>query len=68
MYSEILLSYYIFCYFACNLKLEDAAIFQQDAPVPVYNNFSTLSHKGHDFLEKIIEYKMYVLIFSTKFA
>jgi len=31
--------------------------------------FSTLSHKRHDFWgEKIIEYRMYVLISSTTFA
>jgi hypothetical protein len=28
-------------------------------------DFSTLSHKSHDFREKIIEHKMCVLIFST---
>jgi hypothetical protein len=27
--------------------------------------FSTLSHKLHDFLEKVAEHKMCVLIFST---
>jgi predicted SprT family Zn-dependent metalloprotease len=27
--------------------------------------FSTLSHKGHEFLEKIIEHKICHLIFST---
>jgi hypothetical protein len=27
--------------------------------------FSTLSHKRHDFREKVIEHKMCVLIFST---
>jgi len=31
-------------------------------------HFSTLSHKGHDFLENIIEYKMCVLTFSIKFV
>ena len=30
--------------------------------------FSTLSHKKHDFREKIIEHKMYVLVFSTTFV
>jgi hypothetical protein len=30
--------------------------------------FSTLSHKRHDFREKIIEHKMCVLIFSTTFV
>jgi hypothetical protein len=27
--------------------------------------FSTLSHKRHDFLKNVTEYKMCVLIFST---
>jgi len=36
---------------------------------PAVRYFSTLSHKRHDFLgEKIIEYRMYVLISSTTFA
>ena len=30
--------------------------------------FSTLSHKRHDFREKVIEHKMCVLIFSTTFV
>jgi hypothetical protein len=30
--------------------------------------FSTLSHKRHDFREKIIEHKMCVLIFCTTFV
>jgi hypothetical protein len=30
-------------------------------------NFSTLSHKLHDFREKVIEHKMRVLIFTTNF-
>jgi len=30
--------------------------------------FSTLSHKRHDFREKVAEYKMCVLIFSTTFV
>jgi predicted transcriptional regulator len=30
--------------------------------------FSTLSHKRHDFREKVTEHKMCVLIFSTTFA
>jgi hypothetical protein len=32
---------------------------------PALQNFSTLSHKRHDFRENVIEYKMRVLIFST---
>jgi hypothetical protein len=30
--------------------------------------FSTLSHKWHDLLEKVIEHKMRVLILSTTFV
>jgi hypothetical protein len=30
--------------------------------------FSTLSHKRHDFREKVIEHKMCALIFSTTFV
>jgi hypothetical protein len=30
-------------------------------------NFSTLSHKRHDYRKKVTEYKMCVLIFSTTF-
>jgi hypothetical protein len=30
--------------------------------------FPTLSHKRHDFREKVIEHKMCVLIFSTTFV
>jgi hypothetical protein len=30
--------------------------------------FTTLSHKRHDFREKVIEHKIYVLIFSTTFV
>ena len=38
-------------------------------PVPLYNIFSTLSHKRHDFRKKkITEHKMCVLIFSTTFV
>jgi hypothetical protein len=31
-------------------------------------HFSTLSHKRHDFQEKVTEHKMCVLIFSTTFV
>jgi hypothetical protein len=31
----------------------------------VMSYFSTLSHKGHDLMEKVIDHKIRVLIFST---
>jgi hypothetical protein len=37
-------------------------------PVPLYNIFSTLSHKWHDFRIKVTECKMCVLIFCTNLA
>ena len=37
-------------------------------PAPLYNIFSTLSHKRHDFREKVTEHKMWVLISYTSFA
>ena len=37
-------------------------------PVRLYNIFSTLSHKRHDFRRKVIEGKICVLIFSTTFC
>jgi len=35
---------------------------------PTVQYFPTLSHKRHDFGEKVIEYEMCVLIFSTTFV
>ena len=35
---------------------------------PALQYFSTLSHKLHDFREKVTEHKMCVLIFSTTFV
>jgi hypothetical protein len=37
-------------------------------PAPLYNMFSTLSHKRHGFRRNVTEYKMCVLIFSTTFV
>jgi hypothetical protein len=37
-------------------------------PDPLYNIFSTLSHKRHDFREKVTEHKMCVLSFYTTFV
>jgi hypothetical protein len=35
---------------------------------PAVPQVSTLSHKRHDFRKKVIEQKIYVLIFSTTFV
>jgi len=32
---------------------------------PALPYFSTLSHKWHDFQEKVIEHEMYIMIFSN---
>jgi len=37
-------------------------------PAPLYNLFSTLSHKRHDFQKPVTEHRMCVLIFSTTFV
>ena len=48
-------------YPACNAH----APYRHLWPVRLWNIFSTLSHKRHDFREKVIEHIMCVLIFST---
>jgi hypothetical protein len=35
---------------------------------PVGQYFSTLSHERHDFRKKVVEHKVFVLIFSTVFV
>jgi hypothetical protein len=47
-------------YSACNVHMSVACL-----PLPY---FPTLSHKEHDFLIKVIEHKMCVLIFCTTFV
>ena len=50
----------VFCsprYPACNAHAPYCYLW----PVRLYNTFSTLSHKWHDFLNKIIEHKICVL-------
>jgi hypothetical protein len=40
-------------------------IFLSSVTCPALKYFSTLSHERHDFREKVVEHKMYVLILST---
>jgi hypothetical protein len=64
-------NYYIFWVCMCNLVYPTCnghAPYCHLWPTRLYNIFSTLSHKRHDFRKKAIEYKMCVLIFSTNFA
>ena len=51
-------------YPACNAH---APIFSC-VPCSALQYFSTLSHKPHDFRNKVTEYEMCVLIFSTAFT
>ena len=43
-------------------------LYPRPRPVPLYNMFSTLSHKLQDFRKNVTEHKMCVLIFSTPFV
>jgi hypothetical protein len=47
-----------------SMPRSDAILSSSSLPPP---NISTLSHKRHDFREKVTEHKMCVLIFSTTF-
>jgi hypothetical protein len=57
VYSDILFNYYIFCYFARNLKLEDYVIFQTDPPVRIYNIFPRNLINGTIFGKGLLETK-----------
>ena len=72
---------YIGLHVKCRLLLADCnetGIFSRDlrenapycqlCPAPLYNIFSTLSHKLHDFRKQFIEHKMYVSSFSTNLS
>jgi hypothetical protein len=55
LYSEIMFSYYIFCYFARNLKLEGYAKFKPEPPVLVYNIFSRNLINGTILMKILLE-------------
>jgi hypothetical protein len=52
----------------CSTQSACAILYCHLWPVWLYHIFSTLSHKRHVFRKKVIEHKMYVLIFSTNFV
>jgi hypothetical protein len=51
------------CVFVCVCMGASMCLPSVAPPVPPHS--STLSHKRHDFREKVIEHKMCILIFST---
>jgi len=72
---------YIGLHVKCRLLLADCnetGIFSTDlwenapychlCPAPLYNILPTLTHKRHDFREKVTEHKMCVLIFCTNLS
>ena len=55
------------CRFRCPVRNTHAP-YCHLCPAPLYNIFPTLSHKMHDFREKVTEHKLCVLIVSTTFV
>ena len=55
------------CSLSCQARNAHAPYCRQ-WPAPALKNFSTLSHKRHDFQKYVTEYKICLLIFSTKFV
>jgi hypothetical protein len=53
------------CVYSCICNMERVILWRHSWPLAPS---LTLSHKRHDFLKKVIEHKMCVLIFSTTFV